>query len=402
MKKKVLITGVNGVMGQLVKEAFQSSDDFEVIGGVDLAVDRFENPFPVCDDIDDCPAGADLLVDFSKPGALENNLRYARSHSIPIIIATTGYSEMQKLAISSAAKDIPVFYTANMSLGVNLQAELCKDAITFFGQSADVEIIEKHHNRKVDAPSGTAILLADAMNAAMDDQYHYQYGRYGTDAKRQPFEIGIHSVRGGNMSGDHEVSFIMDQEILTVSHHTESRRVFAEGALRAARFIVKQTPGQYSMADILRESKTKKLSHIAEDVSVMTIKNAYCTVSYMARLVNLFLKEGITLDMMDQSTASQGRVDISFTLKTGNVSNAEKCIQASAPGTDYMIQNDLVKYTVYAGESAVPTDKLDALFEGLKEENIDIIHLSMRDNTLMFITEKEFRIKTEKFIKEIF
>jgi 4-hydroxy-tetrahydrodipicolinate reductase len=240
------------------------------------------------------------------------------------------------------------------------------------------------------------------MNAAMDDQYHYQYGRYGTAAKRQPFEIGIHSIRGGNMSGDHEVSFIMDQEILTISHHTESRKVFAEGALRAARFIVKQTPGQYSMADILRESKTKKLSHIAEDVSVMTIKNAYCTISYMARLVNLFLKEGITLDMMDQSTASQGRVDISFTLKTGNVSNAEKCIQASAPGTDYMIQNDLVKYTVYAGESAVPTDKLDALFEGLKEENIDIIHLSMRDNTLMFITEKEFRIKTEKFIKEIF
>ena len=197
---RVLIIGVNGAMGQHLAQIFTEAPDFQVAAGIDLFPSAHENAFPVYQTPTDCKEKIDLLIDFSKPGALDANLNYARSHQLPVIIATTGYSDAQKQLIAAAAKEIPVFFTANMSLGVNLQLQLCQQAAKFFGDLADIEIIEKHHNRKVDAPSGTALLLADSMNEAMGDIYHYQCARYGGDCKRKPGEIGIHSVRGGNIA----------------------------------------------------------------------------------------------------------------------------------------------------------------------------------------------------------
>ena len=173
MKKRVIIIGVNGQMGRNLVEAFSEDDDFSVVAGIDLNT-SVANPFPVFTSLEKCTVDADLLVDFSKPGALEGNLSYARKNNLPILIATTGYDEAQKKSIQIASKDIPVFYTANMSLGVNVQLQLVKKAAQFIGEQSDIEIIEKHHNRKVDAPSGTALLLADGINETLDNQYHYQ------------------------------------------------------------------------------------------------------------------------------------------------------------------------------------------------------------------------------------
>ncbi len=400
--QRVIIIGVNGAMGQLLAQTFSDAPDFEVVAGIDLRPDAYQNTFPVFEKISECNIEADLLIDFSKPSALDANLNYARSHLLPLIIATTGYTEAQKRSIGSAAKDIPVFFTANMSLGVNLQLQLCQQAAKFFGELADIEIIEKHHHRKVDAPSGTALLLANGINDAMGDIYHYQCGRHGTDCKRKPNEIGIHAIRGGNMAGDHEVYFITNEEILTIAHHAESRKVFAIGALRAARFLIGHNPGLYSMLDMLAQSEATKKAKIESDTTVVTVKNASCTISYLSRLISSLAKEGIVADLLNQSAASQGRVDLSFSIKSGNLNAAEQCIKQSTPGADYMIQRGLCKYTIYSPEPSFSFDKLSDFLTCMANNYIDILMLSMVDNKLIFFTEGEYEKSVSTYIEEIF
>ena len=397
---RVLIIGVNGAMGQHLAQIFTEAPDFQVAAGIDLFPSAHENAFPVYQTPTDCKEKIDFLIDFSKPGALDANLNYARSHQLPVIIATTGYSDAQKQLIAAAAKEIPVFFTANMSLGVNLQLQLCQQAAKFFGDLADIEIIEKHHNRKVDAPSGTALLLADSMNEAMGDIYHYQCARYGGDCKRKPGEIGIHSVRGGNIAGDHEVSFITNEEILTISHHAETRKVFAVGALRAARFLLNQKAGLYSMHDILAESDAVKKAVIEPDVALITVKNASCTISYLSRLITSLTHEGIKADLLSQSAASQGRINLSFSVKSGNLLAAEKCICESAPDVDYMIQRGLCKYTLFSPESVLSNEKLTRFLSRMAGSYIDILLLSMLDNQLVFFTEGEYQQQVTAFIEQ--
>lgn len=397
---RVLIIGVNGAMGQHLAQVFTEAPDFQVAAGIDLFPSARENAFPVYENPTDCKEEIDLLIDFSKPGALDANLNYARSHQLPIIIATTGYSDTQKQLIAAAAKDIPVFFTANMSLGVNLQLQLCQQAAKFFGDLADIEIIEKHHNRKVDAPSGTALLLADGMNDAMGNIYHYQCERHGSDCKRKPGEIGIHAVRGGNIAGDHEVSFITNEEILTVSHHAETRKVFAIGALRAARFLIGRKAGLYSMLDVLAEHDAVKKATIEPDVSVITVKNASCTISYLSRLTASLAREGIKADLINQSAASQGRVNLSFSIKSGNLLAAEKCICEAAPDADYMIQRGLCKYTIFSPEPTIFNEQLARFLALMAGSYIDILLLSMLDNQLTFFTEGEYQQQVTAFIKQ--
>lgn len=399
---KILLVGVNGAMGHLLRETFTAAPEFEVAAGIDLAPDARENPFPVFPSLAECTVEADLLVDFSKPGALDANLNYARSRHMPMIIATTGYSAAQRESIAAAAREIPIFFAANMSLGVNLQLQLCQQAAKFFGDQADIEILEKHHNRKVDAPSGTALLLADGMNDAMGGIYHYQCGRAGGDCKRKPREIGIQAIRGGNIAGDHEVYFITNEEILTIAHHSENRRVFAAGALRAARFLAGKPAGLYSMQDVLAQKEAAKKAKVESDVAILTVKNASCTISYLARLMAALSQAGIEANLLNQSAASQGRIDFSFALQSGNLLEAEKCIQQSAPGIDYMIQRGLTKYTVCGPDAVLSGKKCTALLEKLAARYIDILMLCMLDNKLVFFTEAEYQSEVAAFLDQCF
>lgn len=401
IQTRVIIVGVNGAMGQILAETFTSALDFQVVAGIDLFPAARKNAFPVFESFSQCDdVQADLLIDFSKPGALEANLQYALFHRLPIMIATTGYSEAQRHSIAAAAKDIPVFFTANMSLGVNLQLQLCQYAAKFFDNRADIEIIEKHHNRKVDAPSGTALLLADGINEAMGDVFRYQCSRHGNDCKRQPGEIGIHAIRGGNIAGDHEVSFITDEEILTISHHVETRKVFAIGALRAARFLRECPSGLYSMLDILAESEAVKKASVEADIDVITVKNASCTIGYLSRLIASLAKEGIEVDLLSQSAASQGRVDFSFSLKSGNLLAAEKCIRESTPEADYMVLRGLCKYTIYNANPFLSDGKMTGLLAAMTDRAIDILLLSMIDHRLVFFTEGEYQQQVTALIEQ--
>lgn len=248
---KVLISGCNGHMGQVVAQICGETEHVEVAAGFDLLGQ--ENPnFPVLSSPAAFQGEADVLIDFSAPAALSALLELGKKQKIPLVLATTGYSEEQLASIDEAAREIPIFRSANMSLGVNVLSELVKRAAAALGEEFDVEIVERHHRRKVDAPSGTALLLAQAAAEGLPYDPEYVYERESVRRPRGKREIGISAVRGGNIVGDHDVIFAGRDEVIELKHSAMSREVFASGALRAARFLAEvNRPGLYSMEDLL-------------------------------------------------------------------------------------------------------------------------------------------------------
>lgn len=245
---KILINGCNGKMGQVLAEEIRQTQDVEVLCGVDK-LDTGDNNFPVFTDIESINVKPDVIIDFSIPVATLNILKYANENKIPTVIATTGLSDEDMNLIKEYSKSFPIFKSANMSYEINLMAKLLKElAVKLSG--SDIEIIETHHNRKIDAPSGTALLLADNINDALDNKMHYEYNRHDKHEKRDKKEIGIHSIRGGNEVGKHQVIFFNDNESFEITHNVNSRAVFANGAVKAAQFIAHKDNGFYDMNDI--------------------------------------------------------------------------------------------------------------------------------------------------------
>lgn len=246
---KILLSGCGGRMGKAVNSYCRQSDEFSVVAGVDPAMPKTDYPvFPSFDKVD---ASADVIVDFSFHSGIHELLKYALDHKIPAVIATTGFTQEEAEAIGAASQAIPLFRSANMSIGVNLLCRLCKEAAALL-PDFDIEIIEKHHNQKVDSPSGTALLIADQMRSVLPEEMKYVYGRQGIVGKRDSKEIGIHAVRGGTIVGEHQVLFAGYQETLTITHTSLSREVLASGAICAARFLTEvQKPGLYGMDDLL-------------------------------------------------------------------------------------------------------------------------------------------------------
>jgi len=250
---RLIISGCNGHMGQVVAEICQKNDQVEVVAGFNRTPIQ-KNAFPVFADPMEFTGAADAVIDFSNPANLTSLLRYSTEEKVPIVLCTTGYSQEQLEQIDRAAEKVPVFRSGNMSLGVNLLLELVKKAAAVLGTDYDIEIVERHHNRKVDAPSGTALMLADAAASAAPDKKTYVYDRQSVRKRRETSEIGICSVRGGNIVGDHEVIFAGAQEVVELKHSALSRDVFAEGAVKAAIFMCGvQKPGLYNMQDVLAE-----------------------------------------------------------------------------------------------------------------------------------------------------
>ena len=246
---KILISGALGHMGRAVA-AQASADSIEIVAGVDAL--QGDCSFPCHTSFDALPdcSGA-VIVDFSRPEALTSLLAYAVKNHLPVVLATTGYTPEQEQEVDQAARQIPVFRSANMSVGVALLRHLCQEAAKVLGETFDVEIVEAHHNRKVDAPSGTALLLFDAIKNAYDEPRYAQLGRGGRNCKRQHNEIGIHALRGGTVTGEHEVCFFGPAERIRLSHSAEDRSVFASGALKAAAYLQGKAPGRYTMEDLV-------------------------------------------------------------------------------------------------------------------------------------------------------
>jgi 4-hydroxy-tetrahydrodipicolinate reductase len=247
---KIAIVGCNGKMGYFVAQSVNENPETEVMFGVD-AFGENKYDFDVFKSFDKADKTPDIIIDFSNPAALDGMLSFALENKVPCVICTTGYSTEQVEKIKEASKSIPVFYSGNMSLGINLLIELSKQAAKVLGSTFDIEIVEKHHNLKLDAPSGTALMIADGISETLEQEPMYVYDRHSYRKKRAKNEIGIHSIRGGTIVGEHEVIFAGHDEVVTLTHQAQSKEVFAAGAVNAAVFLASQQPGMYDMGKLL-------------------------------------------------------------------------------------------------------------------------------------------------------
>jgi 4-hydroxy-tetrahydrodipicolinate reductase len=238
-------------MGQVITDICKSDDDVEIVAGIDMADNR-DNGYPVFTDINACDIQADVIIDFSAVAAIDKLLDYSEKKQIPVVLCTTGLSPEQLTRVGNTSKKVAVLKSANMSLGINTLMKLLKDAANVFAPAGfDVEIVEKHHNQKLDAPSGTAIALADSINEARNNEYEYVYDRSQVRKKRDKKELGISAVRGGTIVGEHEVIFAGIDEVIEFKHTAYSKSVFAKGAVEAAKFLAGKPAGMYDMSDVI-------------------------------------------------------------------------------------------------------------------------------------------------------
>ncbi len=248
---RIIMHGCNGRMGQFITRLAEKEADMEIVAGVDVS-NHIQNEYPVFSSIADCDVEADVVIDFASAKAVDALLAYCVAKKLPCVLCTTGLSEEQLKKVKEASGETAVLKSANMSMGINLLLKLLREAAPVLAAAGfDIEIVEKHHNQKLDAPSGTAVALADAVNGALNNAYEYVYDRSTRREVRPQKEIGISAVRGGTIVGDHDVIFAGTDEVITFSHRAYSREVFAKGALLAAKFLAGKPAGYYDMSDVI-------------------------------------------------------------------------------------------------------------------------------------------------------
>ena len=247
---KVIMHGCNGHMGQVITQLVEKDPEIEIVAGIDLN-DCRDNGYPVFTDIWACDVQADAVIDFCTAKATDTLLEYCEKRQIPVVLCTTGLTDEQIKKVEETSKHVAVLKSANMSLGINLLMKLVKEAAQTLAAGFDMEIVEKHHRLKVDAPSGTALALADSLNEGLDNAYHYTFDRSQRREQRDDKEIGISAVRGGTIVGEHDVIFAGDDEVITFQHTAYSKKLFAKGAIQAAKFLKGKEPGWYQMSDVI-------------------------------------------------------------------------------------------------------------------------------------------------------
>ena len=248
---KIILSGCSGKMGHVITKCVETKENCEIVAGVDI--NKCDASYPIFASFSEIDVDADVIIDFSHPSVLATLLEYCKKNKMPAVIATTGLSDEQKKEIEDTSKEVPMFFSANMSIGVNLISELAAKAARVLEGSFDIEIVEAHHNQKIDAPSGTALMLADSISDALTNKPTYEFDRHSKRAKRDPNEMGIHSIRGGTIVGEHEVIFAGLDEIITISHSARSKDLFAVGAVNAAAFLKGKPAGMYSMKQLVDE-----------------------------------------------------------------------------------------------------------------------------------------------------
>lgn len=249
---KIALFGCNGKMGQVISNLLANDEDAKISFGFDINTEK-KNSYPVYDDVDKVKEEADVVIDFSHPALLDSIIKYCKTTKTGAVIATTGLSCEQIEEIEDLSKEVAVFRSANMSLGINLLISLVKKASGLLWDKFDIEIIEKHHNQKIDAPSGTALMIADAISDCLETDTEYVYDRHSVRKKRGKNEIGLHAIRGGTIVGEHDVIFAGNDEIIEINHKAMSKEIFAVGSIKAAKYIADKKCGMYSMAELIEE-----------------------------------------------------------------------------------------------------------------------------------------------------
>lgn len=399
---RIIINGAMGKMGQALCEgvalgAGTGDDELVVVAGIDRYAAGAKGPFPIFESVDQCDVPADVVVDFSRPDALPQVIAYCKDRGLPCVIATTGLDEAHQRIMDEAAEHIPVFQSANMSLGINLMLDLVRTAAMALGARFDVEIVEAHHNSKIDAPSGTAFMLFNSVNEAMGGSMEPVFGRNDRLERRSPNEVGISSIRGGTVTGAHEVMFFGPDEVLTIGHSAQSRRIFALGALGAVRYIVGRQPGRYTMEDLIIEQTAVERLYVERHQAMVTLHDIPQSQG-VAPLFSALAAGGVNIDMISQTAPRQDRVDVSFTLAEAALDG----VHAALGDQPYDVRGDLVKLAV-EGTGMVRQSGVAARVLGL---------LAEQDASPLLITTSETKIavclpaggeqRAERALKEAF
>lgn len=382
----IILNGCNGRMGQVVAKTAASDPEVAIVAGVDKFPDAINNPFPTCGALAQCAdISADVIIDFSRPEALPSILDYAKEHHLAVVIATTGMNDENRAAIARVADEIAVFTSSNMSLGVNVLIDLARKAASVLGNAFDIEIIEKHHNQKEDAPSGTALSIAEAINEVLLDRKRFTYGRYGTSAKRSADEIGIHAIRGGTMAGEHSVILAGHDEVLELTHTAQSRDIFAVGALNAAKFIVNKPAGLYNMVDLMLEKSAVTNLYVSNEEAMITLNAIPHSARIIADVFNSLADKHINVDMISQTTPVEGLVNISFTIPETDLNNAINAMSR------FKKQSDSFRIDVFGGISKLTIEGSGMERQpGIAAKIFDV--LAQDDIRIKLITTSETKI----------
>lgn len=359
-------------MGQAMLAAVANrQSDFCIVAGVDPFICDSNGAVPVYQNIYDVREDADAVIDFSRPEALKSVLPYCCEKGLFAVIGTTALTQNDRDFMDSYALSVPIFTSGNMSLGVNLQLQLVKKAALTFGLGYESEIVEKHHHLKVDSPSGTALMLADAISSQYPEEIKYTYGRYTRTERRKTTELGIHSVRGGTIVGEHECYFIGTDEVLEINHRAYSKQIFAQGALRAALFMADKQPGLYSMQDIVLENDVLSNLYATDDQAVIMVKGATGRDA-LKDIFGALSEKGIFVDMI--SVAAYG--EVSCSVKSSKlyaaVAQIEKLKEKMPNLRVYDIDN-VTKITIEGIGMEFRHGIAAQIFEVLAQANIDVI-----------------------------
>ncbi len=373
---KVIINGACGQMGRtIMRLCKQNNSDFQVIAGVATYQCPEAEGIPIVSDIMKAPAGADVVIDFSRPAALPKLVQYCQANKVRLVIGTTGLSENDRLSLERASVKIPIFLSGNMSLGVSLQIELIKKAAAALGDAFDIEITEKHHNLKVDAPSGTALMLADAVSTQFPAGKEYVFGRHTKDVRRAKKEIGLHSIRGGTVVGEHEVEFFGQDEVVSISHKAYSKQVFGMGALRAAQYLMHRQPGLYNMHDIVTEKDVLSHLYTDDDQAVITVSSLPNEPGVLSHIFGTIARNSVFVDMISVTVPGSVSGSVSFSLPKSQLATAINALKALRPlymGMDIHALDNITKLTVEGPGMAIRHGVAGQLFTVLAEANVSI------------------------------
>jgi len=327
-----------------------------------------------------------------------------KSNGVAAVLCTTGYSKDEQAIINETAKSCTLFQSANMSLGVNIQMDLIRQVAEFLGHDYDIEIVEKHHNRKVDAPSGTALALADVLNDAFTCDMNYVCGRHTRTDKRENIDIGIHAVRGGTVVGEHEVLFLGNDEIIEVNHKALSRQVFAAGAVRAAKFIAGKPAKMYEMADILSYNHIITNMYFCQNQSMITVSGLPSDPSTIAQIFEKLALSGVNIDIITQNISLVDQATISFSLSNDEINKANAAIKdyVKSIDADVSIHENITKVTVEGMGMERQTGVASKLFTALSKDNISIKAISTSETKIAFCVKTSDSKNAMKIVSNTF
>lgn len=400
---RVILYGCSGRMGQVITTMAERIDNLTIVAGIDVCLS--EREYQIYPSLADCPVSADVLLDFSSPKSLYSYLDVAIARKLAVVVATTGLGTAELELLAKASEHIPVFRSGSMSLGVNLVQQLIKSAAKVLGEQFDVEIIEKHHNLKKDAPSGTALMLADSVNEGRTKKLSYVFGRHGNDTQRKSDELGIHSLRGGTIVGEHEVSFAGKDEVITIAHQAYSRQVFATGALMASSYIVEQKPGIYTMQDMIVAKSAITTLLAQPDQVLVSIENIPRDMTLVTDLYGALASNDVFIDMISHTGATNGHIAIAFTINRRDLEKTKRVIASLTDTqlrTKATISENITKLTVEGPGMEFQSGVAYKVFSCMAKADISILAVTTSENKIAYAIHSADVEKAISIIKEEF